>query len=350
MLHNILITGASGYLGGSLLARWKGANLPSYGKLYALVRSEDQGQAVKQFGAEPLLCDLGDHDKLREKIISNEISIILFLIDSASDQHQPTMIRALHEVKVKTGKDVHFLHTGGAKHFSSHAGLSTEKPLLDTDPDLYNILKSSVAPHPYFAQTTKVNFSIIDLCEEYGVRGYIFAPCIVYGKGEGFGKKISIQVVAIVKAAHRARRVYDVNGPDASWPVCHVVDNSTLYLELVRNMLLGTEMGYNKRGFYLASSGSIKWHDIYHAFAVALAKRDVVDDDVVKPADDAALKQMAEALEVPESLVPVMLGGKCTFTPVHGGEIGWKSQYWPDHIIETADEEVDFILKSLDKN
>jgi hypothetical protein len=79
---------------------------------------------------------------------------------------------------------------------------------------------------------------------------------------------------------------------------------------MMRNMLLGTEMDYNKRGFYLASSGSVHWNDIYRAFAVALAKRGVVDDDVVKQADDAALTQMAEALGVPESFVAVMLGGK----------------------------------------
>jgi thioester reductase-like protein len=39
MSHNILLTGGSGYLGGTLLARWNEAQLPSYGKLFALVRS-----------------------------------------------------------------------------------------------------------------------------------------------------------------------------------------------------------------------------------------------------------------------------------------------------------------------
>jgi hypothetical protein len=43
------------------------------------------------------------------------------------------------------------------------------------------------------------------------VRGYIFIPCIVYGEGEGFGNRISIQTVAVVRAAEKLGAVYDVN-------------------------------------------------------------------------------------------------------------------------------------------
>lgn len=152
MSHNILLTGASGYLGGSLLANWKDAKLPPYGKLYALIRSESQVDAVKQYGAEPLIVSLDEHEKLSESIIRNEISIILFLVDSRTDKYQPTMIRALQEVKKQTGKEVHFVHTGGAKHFSNHASLPTGQPLLDTDPNLYNLLRTSVSPYPFFQE------------------------------------------------------------------------------------------------------------------------------------------------------------------------------------------------------
>jgi Na+-transporting NADH:ubiquinone oxidoreductase subunit NqrE len=56
---------------------------------------------------------------------------------------------------------------------------------------------------------------IIETAEQYGVRSYIFIPCIVYGPGEGFGNKISIQTVAVVKAAKALGRVYDVNDESA---------------------------------------------------------------------------------------------------------------------------------------
>ncbi|KAF5554253.1 elongation factor 2 [Fusarium mexicanum] len=52
---NILITGASGYLGGTLLARWQSAQISGYEKLYALIRKPEQAETVKKlYGAEPV--------------------------------------------------------------------------------------------------------------------------------------------------------------------------------------------------------------------------------------------------------------------------------------------------------
>lgn len=38
---------------------------------------------------------------------------------------------------------------------------------------------------------------------------------------------------------------------------------------------------------------------------------------------------------------------RCTFTAQRGHELGWKPKYGPEHILETADEEVELILQNI---
>lgn len=95
-----------------------------------------------------------------------------------------------------------------------------------------------------------------------------------------------------------------------SWPVSHVNDTTSLYLQLLRSILSGENPGYGKSGYYLAaSSRSVAWIDIYAAMAKGLANRKVVKDEAVIKANDAALAKMAKAMECPKEMVAVLIGG-----------------------------------------
>lgn len=122
MSHRILLTGASGYLGGTFLARWANADLPPYERLYALVRTDDQADAVQRYGAEPLMFDVKDESAVRKAVVDNRITIVLWLVDALQGDSQPLFIKALADVKKATKTEVHFLHVGAQNQSAGTEG------------------------------------------------------------------------------------------------------------------------------------------------------------------------------------------------------------------------------------
>jgi hypothetical protein len=135
----VILTGASGYLGGSLLAQLARTTLPPHATLYTLVRSQQQAEAVKKYGAEPLLLDLHDQDALSKTIVEKSISIIFFLVDAMKSELQVPMIKALGEVKKKTGMEVHFLHTSGPKLFSEDVAFTTNREVKVSEDGMWEM-------------------------------------------------------------------------------------------------------------------------------------------------------------------------------------------------------------------
>jgi len=311
MSHNVLITGGSGYLGGSLLAQLKSANLPPYSHLYALVRTDAQAEAVRQYNAEPLTINLSDPSAIHTTIVEKKITVVFHLVDALDSTSTGPFIEALSKVKQQTGQEVHFLFTTGAKLFSEHGAAPTHRPLLDTDPNLYAIQEKQrkETNNEFMRRGVVANSLVIDTAEAHGVRSYIFAPCIVYGRGLGFGNVISIQTVAVVQAAKALRRVYKVNKGKPTWPVCHILDNTSLYIEMLRAILEGRDIAHGKQGYYLASPGSVMWDDLYAAIGKAMKKRGVIDEESVEEADEEVLQKIGDALGCPKELVNMQLGG-----------------------------------------
>ncbi|PIB01679.1 hypothetical protein CB0940_01250 [Cercospora beticola] len=351
MPHNILLTGASGYLGGSLLNSWQETNFPYRGNIYALVRNEAQGEKVTQYGAKRLSFSLEDDQAVIDAIVKHEISVVYFLVGAYYFQSQKSILKALETVHKATGKITHFLYTTGTKMFADVAGCPTDRPIYDTDPDLYDIQKRQESSNEELSTAVKTNCAVVDEGEKRGVRVYLFSPCVVYGKGTGFGNRISIQTVDIVMAFKACGYAYNVADDQAIWPVCHISDTVSLYSHILTKILNGEDPPHGKNGYYLASTGPVAWEKIYAAIASALFAKGVIADEKLRPIDQGAIDRIVTALGVDnKSSALSKISGNCTYTPRRGETTGWKPKFAPAHILESMDEEVEHILENLSDN
>jgi nucleoside-diphosphate-sugar epimerase len=110
MARNILLTGVSGYLGGTLLHEWKTSGPSNHGTISALDRNDEQAREVAKHGVEPLIIPLKDEEAIIKALVHREITIVYYLIGSYWLESQLYFIKGLAEVRKKTGHDVHFLY------------------------------------------------------------------------------------------------------------------------------------------------------------------------------------------------------------------------------------------------
>jgi uncharacterized protein YbjT (DUF2867 family) len=82
MAPNILLTGVSGYLGGTLLNEWKTSRPKNHGTISTLVHNDEQAKEVAKYGVEPLIISLKDEDAIIKALIDRDISTIYYLIRS----------------------------------------------------------------------------------------------------------------------------------------------------------------------------------------------------------------------------------------------------------------------------
>ena len=177
----IFLTGATGYIGGSVAARFVSDGHTVRG----LARSESRAAALRGLGIEPVIGSLDDTALLAAEAASADA-----VVNAASADHRPAAEAILTAL---AGSDKTFLHTSGSSIVGNRArGAARDEVYDETTP---------LTPAPNRAARVALNRDILAGAAN-GVRAVVLCPALIYGLGHGL-EPHSMQVPWLIALARK---------------------------------------------------------------------------------------------------------------------------------------------------
>lgn len=226
-MKNILITGITGYIGGTVAKKLLEKNY----KVTGLVRNDTRIKELKSLGIEAIVGNIHDEEILKSAIADTDA--IIHTADSADDAYAADSIISALE---GTGKTLIFTSgsaiLGGKENGEKNDFAYTED--FPLSPRLE--MASRVLINQYILQSAKKN-----------IRSIVIVPTMIYGEGLGL-KKDSIQVPALIRFSQKKGfGVYFGKGENV-WSNLHIEDLADLYVLALEKAKAGS--------LYYAENGS----------------------------------------------------------------------------------------------
>lgn len=249
----VFVTGAAGYIGGSVAVRLVRAGHAVRG----LVRGPEKAEAVRRFGIEPVLGTLDDG-----ALLAAEAGRADAVVNAASSDHRGA-VEAF--VGALAGSNKALLHTSGSSIVGDDARGEFSDAVFEED--------TPVSPTGGRAARVAIDRFVVGAAER-GVRSAVLCNTLIYGTGLG-PHEDSIQVPSLVEQAKKSGVVRHVGRGLNVWSTVHVEDAADLY----RLVLEGPEAG----GFMFVESGEASFRDM----AAAIARRLRLGEPQPWPIEDA---------------------------------------------------------------
>lgn len=255
----ILVTGATGYIGGDAL--FAIAEAHSDYEFTCTVRNSSKGALIaKQYPSIKLAYgDLDSYEMLVEEASKADI-----VLNFANCDHQGAA-KAIVEGLTQRPNGGYLIHTSGTGILGiddlqrGAIGQPLEKVYDDWDGI------NEVTHLPDQAWHRDVDKIVLAAHEQSGgkVNTAIVCPPTICGPGRGVGNKKSDQVYDLAKAIMKRGKGFVIEDGKNTWTTVHVHDLSEVYLKLTEAAAEGGgKATWNDNGYYFAEKGEFQWGDI----------------------------------------------------------------------------------------
>jgi nucleoside-diphosphate-sugar epimerase len=230
----IFITGAAGYIGGSIAEKL----IVSGHEVTGLARSEEQVPPLKTRGIAPVVGTLDDPE-----ILSKAAQAADAVINAASADHAGSVITLVTALE-RSGKLL--IHTTGSSIVADHADGEYSSSVALTDDSYFE-------PVPFRRPRVDMNRYVRQAAIEKGIRSIVICPAMIYGTGRG-SQPNSDQIPKLIELSrHVGAGVYFGKGLNRYSNV-HIDDLVDLYLIVMEKAPGGS--------FFFAENGNNSFKEI----------------------------------------------------------------------------------------
>jgi nucleoside-diphosphate-sugar epimerase len=249
----IFVTGAGGFIGGSIAA-----GLARDGhQVRGLVRRAEQSDELKRLGIEPVLGSLDDR-----ALLVAEARAADAVINAASSDHRGAVEALIEGLE---GSNKPFLHTSGSSIVGDASGGEASEAIYRED----NL------PEPTADKAPRVAIDNLVLgAAKRGVRSAVLCNTLIYGHG-AIPSAASVQLPRLLRQARKSGVVRHVGPGRNIWSNVHIDDVVDAYRRALEKTPPGT--------FYFIESGEASFRDMTAAMAGVLGLGEPQD----WPLDDA---------------------------------------------------------------
>jgi nucleoside-diphosphate-sugar epimerase len=243
----IFVTGAGGFIGGSVAMRLRAQGHHILG----LVRNDVAANRLAQSGIEPVMGTLDDTDLLIKLARSSDA-----VINTANADHLGS-VQALLEGLKGSGKPL--LHTSGSSVVGDDArgGFCSPHVFDEQTPWVIN---------PFKQARRDIDLLVLSGVND-GIKTAVICPSLIYGVGTGLNPN-SVQIPFLASNAREKGAVEIVGQGLNVWANVHIEDVASLYQLVLEKGPGGA--------FYFAENGEASYADLGQALAQRLGLQDVV--------------------------------------------------------------------------
>ncbi len=285
MTGKVFVTGASGYIGGSVAALLAKNDFEVSG----LTRSAEKAAVLEAHGIKPVIGELTDASLLMECAVAADI--VVDAADSDNADAVKTFIRAL------AGSDKTFIHTSGSSIVSDRANGEPSNRTFEEH--------TEYTPDPKKQARVDIDNLVIASATE-DIRSVVICPCMIYGEGLG-PKTESQQVPMLVNQAIKSGVARCIGRGENIWSTIHIADLANLYLKVIQTAPKGGI-------FFFAESGEVKFKDLAETIRESLSIKHPIEGWPV----EKAIAEWGEGAAI------FALGSNSRIRGEAAKKIGWK--------------------------